>query len=33
MVRWLTPAAIFSFAIIAILLRRIRRDAGSPSSR
>ncbi len=28
MVRWLTPAAIFSFAIIAILLRRIRRDAG-----
>ena len=28
MVRWLTPAAIFSVAIIAILLRRIRRDAG-----
>lgn len=29
MVRWLTPAAIFSVAIIAILLRRIRRDTGS----
>ena len=28
MARWLTPAAIFSVAIIAILLRRIRRDAG-----
>lgn len=28
MVRWLTPAAIFSVAIIAILLRRIRRDTG-----
>ena len=27
-VRWLTPAAVFSVAIIAILLRRIRRDAG-----
>ncbi|MDB4928896.1 MAG: signal transduction histidine kinase, nitrogen specific, NtrB [Myxococcaceae bacterium] len=26
--RWLTPAAVFTVAIIAILLRRIRRDAG-----
>lgn len=28
MTRWLTPAAIFSVVVIAILLRRIRRDAG-----
>lgn len=28
MTRWLTPAAFFSVVVIAILLRRIRRDAG-----